>query len=143
MDTASCYSAGLFCTELTLSSAIRVLENIWFCPFWVTFSVQGDRAFAHDELISFLLAHGSSFRPVLPRRHGTNVLESKHGVICSIFSSLPISILLSKPRLPSSKPFSSQRPLCVSPSQNLRACEWILSPTWSSPACSTARYFRC
>lgn len=59
--------------------------------FWLPVSVQGDKAFAHGSFRKFLDESGVSFRLVPPRRHSKNPLESKHGIIRSIYLKLRVA----------------------------------------------------
>lgn len=84
MDAETLYSAGLVCTDLTLTSALHAFETVWLSPFWAPRAVQDDESCIHGKLTSSLSVHVITFCPVPPHRHSKNVLESKHGFIRSI-----------------------------------------------------------
>lgn len=60
----------------------------WLSQFWTPAFIQADQAFVNNEFKSFVQDHGISIRPVPPRCHHKNTLESKHVMIRSIFLKL-------------------------------------------------------
>lgn len=85
MDSATHYFVGVVCADLSLDSVINALKTVCLGSFWAPRSVQGDGSFGHDDFILVLGKQYIAFRPVLSRRHSDSVLESKHGVMRSIF----------------------------------------------------------
>lgn len=88
MDSQYLYSAGQVCNDLTLSSSISAFESCWFSHFWSPVPVQVDNYFKYPAFLSMMTEHSIYFRPVSPLRQFKNVLESKHGIIRSIFLRL-------------------------------------------------------
>lgn len=99
MDSYSRFSAALPVSSMSLSDAIAAFEAIWISHFWPPCAVQGDLAFRHNEFQEFLAQYGTSFRPVPPRRHHKNLLESKHGFIRAIFLRLKSASASTSPAL--------------------------------------------
>lgn len=88
MDAATFYSADIACPDVSLSLAVLTPDTVWLSPFWASRAVKCDKVFIHDECFSFLTAHKISVRLVSLRHHRNDVLESKHGVILSMFLRL-------------------------------------------------------
>lgn len=88
MDSRTRYSAGLVCPDTTLKNSVFASTTTWLSPFWSPSSVRGDQAFNHTEFTNFISSIGATFGPIPPRRHQKNVIESKHGIIRSIFIRL-------------------------------------------------------
>ena len=88
MDFVTRYSSCSIVPSASLSDAILDFESCWLSPFCPPPAVLGDPAFNHDEFKHYLSSIGIEFKPIPPRRHNKNVLESKHGFIRSIFLRL-------------------------------------------------------
>ncbi len=57
-------------------------------PFWASDAGLYDPAFKNDKFQSYLSKHSIEARPLPPRRHNKNVIESKHRVIRDIYIRL-------------------------------------------------------
>ena len=88
MDSVTRYSSCSIVTSASLSDAILAFESCCLSQFWPPPAVLGDLAFNHDEFKHYLSSIGIEFNPIPPRRHNKNVLESKYGVIRSMFLRL-------------------------------------------------------
>lgn len=88
MDSKTRYSAGLVCADTSLKKSNFSFTTTWLSPFWSSINVRGDQAFNHTEFKNFITSIGATFGPIPPRRHQKNVIESKHGIIRSIFIRL-------------------------------------------------------
>lgn len=69
----------------SLATAGELFETTWLIPFWAPIAFQADPAFKHNAFQVMIPSHDIEFCPVPPRQHPNNVLESKHGIICSVF----------------------------------------------------------
>lgn len=88
MDTTSRYSACYIPNSTSLIDSMLAFEASWLSQFWPPTEVKGDNAFNKTNFIEFLKCLGIEFRPVPPRKHSKNVLESKHGIIRSVYLRL-------------------------------------------------------
>lgn len=88
MDIDSRYSAGGVVESTGMEEAIQQFEICWITPFWAPEYIQGDQAFNNDIFKNHLQTHGTGFRPVPPRRHSKNAIESKHRIIRDIYLRL-------------------------------------------------------
>lgn len=88
MDSKTRYSAGLVCADTSLKNAIYSFTTTWLSPFWSPINVKDDQAFIDTEFTNFITSIGATFGAIPPRRHQKNVIESKHGIIRSIFIRL-------------------------------------------------------
>ncbi|PXF44010.1 hypothetical protein BWQ96_06243 [Gracilariopsis chorda] len=88
MDADTRYSAGIIVPNTSMAHAISAFEAVWISPFWIPAAVLFHPAFQSDPFTSYLNSLGIHPRPILPRRHNKNVLESKHKVIRDIFERL-------------------------------------------------------
>lgn len=85
MDTKSRFSPGLICDNMVLEYSAYTIVSCWLIPLCTPDSVRGDDAFKQKPFQDFVAAIGSKFERVPPRRHQKNILESRHGVIRSIY----------------------------------------------------------
>ena len=88
MDATTRYSSGLLVPSLSMKDTVVVFMSTWLSDFWPPVNVQGDLAFDNDEFKDYLLLYDIQFRPVPPRRHSKNVLESKHRILRDIYLRL-------------------------------------------------------
>lgn len=88
MDTATRCSAAFVVSSTALDDAVFGFENCWVNQFWLPESIHGDKAFAVGKFKQYMDERSISFRLVPPNLHSKNPLESKHGVIRSIFLKL-------------------------------------------------------
>lgn len=88
MDSKTRLSAGVVVDDTSLTNALYALQIGWLTPFWTPDAIRGDQAFNHELFTKFAASIGSNFEPIPPRRHNKNVLESKHGILRSIFIRL-------------------------------------------------------
>ena len=88
MDVATRYSIGNVCVSASLDDAAHDFHQSWLAQFWTPDAVLGDKAFAGGKFREMLDKIGVKFRLVPPRRHIKNPIESKHGIIRSIFLRL-------------------------------------------------------
>lgn len=84
MDMYDWYTVTCTVPDATPSSAVLASDSIWMIQAWSPNNVQGEQAFAHDELQRYLLNRDVYFRPVPSRKHQNNALQPKHDVIRSI-----------------------------------------------------------
>lgn len=91
MDTASRYSVGSVVQSTNMDEAIDVFEGTWLSQFWEPEEVAFDPGFNNDQFKSFLEKYGVLVRPLPPRRHSKNVIESKHRIIRDIYLRLKSS----------------------------------------------------
>lgn len=85
--------------SISFTEAVAGFEKISVTEFCPLFAAQNDLAFSFAEFQSFLSPHDIFFCPVPRQRHHKNLLESKHGVICSIFSCLKHAFSISSFKL--------------------------------------------
>lgn len=85
MDSTSRYSVGAVVESTGMEHAVEVFESLWLSPFWNPHVVLCDQAFNNEIFSSFLRVDDIELRPLPPRRHNKNVLESKHKVIRDIY----------------------------------------------------------
>ena len=71
-----------------MTEAIEEFETTWIKPFWSPGAVQGDKAFDNATFREYLLAHDIDFRPVPPRRHNKNAIESRNRILRNIYMRL-------------------------------------------------------
>lgn len=88
MDTASRYSVGAVVQDTSMREAILVFDAHWLTPFWTPLTVAYDRAFKNSIFAEYLRQQDIEARPLPPRRHNKNVLESKHKIIRDVFIRL-------------------------------------------------------
>ena len=88
MDSSTRYSAGTVVFTTSMQEAILGIEAQWVSPFWHPHTVLFDKAFDNQEFRSYLKMSVIEPRPIPPRRHNKNVLESKHKIIRDIFLRL-------------------------------------------------------
>lgn len=88
MDAWSRFSTCYALDDASLRSAVIGFEASWLSKFWAPLSVRGDDAFNKDEFKNYMSTLDIEFRPIPPRRHSKNVLESKHGIIGSVYLRL-------------------------------------------------------
>lgn len=113
MDTQKRYSAGLVCDEVSLSSAVHVFEASWLGPFWLPIGSQGDNSIKHYELLDMIESNVIFFRLSPQRRKSNNVLDSKYGVIRSIFIRLLHESSLLSPQLAANRDLRIRNELYV------------------------------
>jgi len=88
MDSATRYSAGCCVIDTNMEHSIEAFESQWISQFWYPQVVIADPAFNNTLFKKYLTNCGISIRPIPPRRHSKNVLESKHRVLRDIFLRL-------------------------------------------------------
>lgn len=88
MDSVARYSVGDVVQEMNMSTAIPIFESLWVSAFWEPKVVLYGSAFDNSEFTMYLESHNIECRPLPPRRHNKNVIESKHRVIRDIFIRL-------------------------------------------------------
>lgn len=88
MDMATRYSSASIVSSTSLENVIMGFESSWLSQFWLPDAIQADSAFAGSIFKNYLASRGIRLRLVPPRRHSRNPLESKHGIIRSIFLKL-------------------------------------------------------
>lgn len=88
MDTVSRYSTCHITSTVSMTHSIVCFEASWLSQFWTPAFVHAHKAFNNEEFTSFISTRQISLRPVHPRRHHKNSLETKHGVIRSILLKL-------------------------------------------------------
>lgn len=85
MDFSTRFSMAALTYRTAMSGAVRAFETLWVLNVWYPDTVRGDTAFSTAEFISHLSWLGIKFELVPPGRHYKNAIESKHGIIRSIF----------------------------------------------------------
>lgn len=85
MDSATRYSAAHVVSTTALEEVKYGLQSIWFAQFWPPASIHADGAFDNDDFSKFLRRFEIDLRPVPPRRHQKNPIESRHAVIRAIY----------------------------------------------------------
>ena len=88
MDASSRYSAGDVVDTTAMKQAIASFESLWISPFWTPKTVLYDQAFENGEFKNYLESHDIEIRPIPPRRHNKNVIESKHRIIRDVYLRL-------------------------------------------------------
>ena len=88
MDSVTRYSAGCVVTDTTMQASISTFDLHWITPFWIPQTVLFDQAFNNTEFTAYLSCLGINSRPIPPRRHNKNVIESKHRIIRDIYLRL-------------------------------------------------------
>lgn len=88
MDAASRYSVGAVVEDTSMWRAILLFDAHWVTPFWTPQVVAFDRGFNNSVFVEYLQAQDIGTRPLPPRRHSKNVLESKHRIIRDVFLRL-------------------------------------------------------
>jgi len=71
-----------------MGEAVQAFEACWVSQFWYPESVHGDKAFQVGDFKTYADSLGIKIRPVPPRRHNKNAIESNHRVIRSTFLRL-------------------------------------------------------
>lgn len=85
MGAKSRFSVGHICDNLSLEYSAYAITACSLTQFWTLDSIRGDDPFRDKSFRDFCKANGSQFEPVPPRRHQKNVIESKHGVMRSVY----------------------------------------------------------
>ncbi len=88
MDLVSRFSAVQAVESTNLADAVVAFEACWVSQFWYPESLHGDKAFQIGEFKLYAESLDIPIRPVPPRRHSKNSIESKHNVIRSIYIRL-------------------------------------------------------
>lgn len=88
MDMATRYYSASVLLSTLLENVIGDFESSWLSQFWLPNDIQADSAFAGKIFKNYLESRGIKLRLVHPRRHSRNPLESKHGIIRSVFLKL-------------------------------------------------------
>lgn len=88
MNAKTRFSAGILCDNMELETFAHGITSCWTTPLGASKVLHRDDAFNHKAFTDFVTAIGSTFEPIPPRRHQKNVLESKHGVVRSIYLRL-------------------------------------------------------
>ena len=105
MDSRTRYSTGLIVPSTSMREAIIGYESKWLFEFWPSDAVQIDQAFNNSEFKIYLSLYDINYRPVPPRRHSKNVLESKHRILRDIFLRLQSAFPMEDTRMIVSKIF--------------------------------------
>ena len=85
MDSHTRYSSGMVVQSLTMTEAIKVFECQWMSQFWAPKCILFDPAFDNDEFLNYAHTYDIETKPIPPRRHNKNVIESKHKIIRDIY----------------------------------------------------------
>lgn len=85
MDSVSRYSACHISDSTSIDVSILSFEASWMSQFWPPTDIQGDNSFNKTRFIQFLRELGTEFRPIPARIHSKNAIESKLGIIRSVF----------------------------------------------------------
>ena len=88
MDSYSRYSVGSVVPSTTMGDAIPIFDAHWISAFWAPDTVLYDRAFNTNVFKSYLSDLWCEMKPIPPRRHNKNVLESKHRIIRDVYLRL-------------------------------------------------------
>ena len=88
MDSVSRYSVGEVVDNTSMIQAIPLFESLCITPFRVPEDVLFDPAFDNTDFKDCLTSHGINARPIPPRRHNKNVLESKHKIFRDVYLRL-------------------------------------------------------
>lgn len=92
MDSVARYSAGDVVSDVSMKTAIPVIESQWISPFWTPKAILFDPAFDNEPFREYLGNHDIEPRPIPPRRHNKNVIESKHRIIRDIYLRLKSTV---------------------------------------------------
>jgi len=85
MCAATRYSTGAVVQDTSMESSIEAFEAHWISQFWPPKDVLFDPAFDNSIFKSYTDLYDISSRPIPPRRHNKNAIESKHRIIRDIF----------------------------------------------------------
>lgn len=88
MDTVTRYSAGFVVENATMEHSIKAFEACWIGQFWFPESIRADTAFINEEFTTYCNERDIRLCPVPPGRHSKNAVESKHGMLRTIFLKL-------------------------------------------------------
>ena len=88
MDYVTRFSAIHIVPSTKLADAVAGFEACWLNQFWHPNKIQGDKAFNNGEFANYLQQLNIQFKPVPPKRHSRNPIESKHAIIRSVFIRL-------------------------------------------------------
>ena len=80
MDASTRYSASTAVPDTGIEAAIEVLDSHWISPLCAPSYIQFDQAFDSNEFKTFLSLHDINAKPIPPRYHNRNVIESKHKI---------------------------------------------------------------
>ena len=105
MNSVTRYSNGEIVSSTALVNAISVFNSRRISEFSPPHMIQADQAFNKDEFLSYLKIYDIKLRPVPPRRHSKNVLESKHRILRDIYLRLKEDSPAKDPRILVSKMF--------------------------------------
>lgn len=88
MDLVTRYSAAFVVGDATMEKAIHAFESCWINQFWIPDEIKADKAFINKEFEQYCKDRDIKISPIPPQRHSKNAVESKHGIIRSIFLKL-------------------------------------------------------
>jgi len=91
MCSSTRYSVGSHVPDTNMENSIACLEAHWISQFWPPNEILYDPAFENSLFKSYVELYDIATRPIPPRRHNKNVIESKHRIIRDIFLRLKVS----------------------------------------------------
>jgi len=112
MCSSTRYSVGAEVPDTTIDKSIACLEAHWISQFWPPNEILYDPAFETQMFNDYVKLYDISTRPIPPRRHNKNVIESKHRIIRDIF--LRLKVTNEERDLPSKIPILIQQALRIS-----------------------------
>lgn len=90
MDHTSRYSAACVVSDASNEHAVASFQSCWVNQFWMLNSMRADKAFCFGKFEKFCQDQDIKEDPRPAKRHSKNVIESKHGLIRSVFLN-PVS----------------------------------------------------
>jgi len=88
MDSVTRYSSGSVVESTGMMDSIEAFESTWLNEFWMPKALTFDPAFKNKMFEKFAEKYGIALRPLPPRRHSKNVIESKHRIIRDVYLRL-------------------------------------------------------
>lgn len=88
MDLLTRYSAAFVVSDATMEKAINAFESCWTSQFWIPEEINADKAFLNKEFKQYGKESEIKISPIPHQIHSKNAIESKHGIIQSIFLKL-------------------------------------------------------
>ena len=85
MDLTTRFSAAYVVSTASMDDSVMAFEACWLSQFWIPESVRADKSFLCGSFESFCDSRDIKISPVPPHRHSKNAIESKHGIIRSVF----------------------------------------------------------
>lgn len=88
MDLVTRFSSAFVVSDATMKQTINAFEACWASQFWIPEQIKADTAFINSEFEKYCKERHVKLSPIPPKRHSRIAIESKHGIIRSVFLKL-------------------------------------------------------